>query len=94
MLDQYRSRDIIGQISIPLLIVHGGADQVIPFEQGRTLYDLAKTPKRLVRMVGSNHATLTRDGLYDQIWTFLNLPLSASTAEAGHRAEVQVVSAP
>ncbi|QTC93282.1 alpha/beta hydrolase [Brevundimonas goettingensis] len=94
MLDQYRSRDIIDRVSIPLLIVHGSADEVIPFEQGRTLYDLAHTPRRLVKMVGSNHATLTRDGLYDQIWTFLNLPLPASTAEAGHRVAVEVESAP
>ena len=94
MLDQYRSRDIIDRVSMPLLIVHGSADQVIPFEQGRTLYDLARTPRRLVKMVGSHHASLTRDGLYDQIWTFLNLPLPASTAEAGHRAAVEVASAP
>jgi pimeloyl-ACP methyl ester carboxylesterase len=93
MLDQYRSRDIIDRVTIPLLIVHGSADEVIPFEQGQTLYGLAKTPKRLVRMIGSSHATLTRDGLYDQIWSFLNLPLPASTAEAGHRAAVEVVSA-
>lgn len=66
----------------------------IPFEQGLTLYALAHALKRLVKMFGSNHASLTRDGLYDQIWTFLNLPLPASTAEAGHRASVEVMSAP
>lgn len=94
MLDQYRSRDIIDRVTLPLLIVHGGSDEVVPFEQGRTLYNLAKAPKRLVKMVGSNHATLTRDGLYDQVWRFLDLPLSASTAEAGHKAAVEVANAP
>jgi pimeloyl-ACP methyl ester carboxylesterase len=94
MLDQYRSRDIIDRVAIPLLIVHGSADEVIPFAQGRTLYDLAKTPKRLVKMVGSNHATLPRDGLYDPVWRFLDLPLPASTAEAGHQVAVEITQTP
>lgn len=89
MLDQYRSRDIIHRVAIPLLIVHGEDDVVIPFSQGRALFDLARSPKWLVRMVGSNHSTLTRDGLYDQVWRFLNLP-EADTAQAGHRAAVVV----
>jgi pimeloyl-ACP methyl ester carboxylesterase len=92
MLDQYRSRDIIDRVSIPLLIVHGSADEVIPFGQGRTLYDLAHAPKRLVKMVGSNHATLTRDGLYDQVWRFLDLPLATTTAEAGHHVKAIVTA--
>lgn len=89
MLDQYRSRDIIGRVSVPLLIVHGDGDVVIPLSQGRALYDLARSPKRFVRMVGSNHSTLTRDGLYDQIWRFLDLSPSDS-AQSGHRAQVVI----
>lgn len=89
MLDQYRSRDIIDRVHMPLLIVHGEGDVVIPVAQGRTLYALANAPKRFVGMQGSNHSTLPRDGLYDHIWRFLDLP-AADTAAAGHRAEVTV----
>ncbi|RZJ00062.1 MAG: alpha/beta hydrolase [Brevundimonas sp.] len=89
MLDQYRSRDIIDRVRCPILIVHGTGDMVIPVAQGRTLYDLARAPKRFVRMIGSNHATLTRDGLYDHVWRFLGLP-PADTADEGRRAEVIV----
>lgn len=88
MLDQYRSKDLIARVRSPVLIVHGDGDVVIPFAQGRALYDLAPPPKRLVRMVGSNHNTLPRDGLYDHIWRFLGLP-EASPA-AGDRAEAVV----
>jgi fermentation-respiration switch protein FrsA (DUF1100 family) len=91
MLDQYRSRYIIDRVTQPLLIVHGDGDQVIPVSQGRRLFDLARSPKRFVRMIGSNHATLTRDGLYDHIWRFLDLP-EADTAVPGHRAKVEVTT--
>ena len=80
MLDQYRSKDRIGQLRMPLLILHGDADGVVPFTQGQALFKLAPSPKIFVRMVGSDHNTLTRDGAYDHVWRFLGLPLEGSTA--------------
>jgi fermentation-respiration switch protein FrsA (DUF1100 family) len=71
MRDQFRSRDWIGDVRMPVLIGHGDADSVIPFEQGRHLFELANEPKRFVRMPGSDHVTLTRDGFYEHIWAFL-----------------------
>lgn len=71
MRDQFRSRDWIGQVRMPVLIAHGDADSVIPFEQGERLFALANEPKTFVRMSGSDHVTLTRDGLYDHVWRFL-----------------------
>ena len=88
MLDQYRSKDRIGQARMPLLIVHGDADGVVPFAQGQALFKLARPPKTFVRMVGSDHNTLTRDGEYDHVWRFLELPLEGSTA---HGAPVRAV---
>lgn len=36
------------------------------------LFALAPDPKALARMEGSDHATLTRDGLYERhVWPFL-----------------------
>ncbi len=69
--DSYRSRDWIGNVNMPVLIVHGDADTVIPFAQGQRLFELAREPKQFVRMRGSDHATLVRDGIYSQIWDFL-----------------------
>lgn len=45
MKDQFRTRDHIGAIGAPLLILHGEADRVIPAGHGRRLYDLAVEPK-------------------------------------------------
>lgn len=92
MLDQYRSRDIIDQVDAPVLVIHGDADEVIPFEQGWALYRMAQAPKAFVRMVGSNHSTLVRDGAYDHVWRFLNLPPGPPTAADGHRARAATVS--
>ena len=93
MLDQYRSRDIIGEVEEPVLIIHGDADEVIPFEQGWALYRMARPPKVFVRMAGSNHSTLTRDGGYDHIWRFLDLPPRPTSAGEGHQARSVMVSA-
>jgi len=69
--DGFRSRERIGQVHMPVLIVHGDADTVVPFEQGERLYALANDPKQFVRMQGSDHATLVRDGIYPHIAAFL-----------------------
>lgn len=39
----------------PLLQSHGDADQVIPYEQGRRLFDAAPGPKRFVTIPGGGH---------------------------------------
>lgn len=69
--DRFASREIIGRVHMPVLIAHGDADSVIPFAQGQRLFALANAPKVFVRMPGSDHATLVRDGIYDHIWPFL-----------------------
>ena len=92
MLDQYRSRDIIDRIDAPVLVIHGDADEVIPFEQGWALYRMARPPKAFVRMVGSNHSTLVRDGAYDHIWRFLDLPPGPPSAAEGHQGRSAMVA--
>lgn len=72
MRDAFRSRDWIGKVHMPVLIAHGDSDGVIPFSHGERMFALANEPKTFVRMPGSDHATLTRDGLYDHIWRFLD----------------------
>ncbi len=71
MVDQFRSRDLIGKVKVPVLIAHGDRDRVIPFAHGERLYALARAPKVFERFSGSDHNTLVRDGLYDRIKPFL-----------------------
>lgn len=91
MKDQYRSADIIDQVNMPILILHGDADEVIPYDLGRTLYDRAPAPKQFIRMIGSNHNTLVRDGAYDHIWRFLDMAPVHPSAAPGHQARVEIL---
>jgi len=73
MEDRLMSRNWIGRVHMPVLIVHGERDHTIPFDMGQTLFRLANPPKRFVAMPESDHNTLVRDGLYLHVWRFLGL---------------------
>lgn len=72
MRDPFLSREKIARVHMPVLIAHGTRDTIIPFAQGKALYARTRQPKRFVAMTGSDHSTLTRDGLYPHIWRFLD----------------------
>ena len=72
MRDQFLTRERIGKVRMPVLMAHGTRDSVIPYTHVERLFMLAPEPKILARMIGSDHATLVRDGIYEQhIWPFL-----------------------
>ncbi|HEY7518180.1 MAG TPA: alpha/beta hydrolase [Methylomirabilota bacterium] len=48
----------IGRLRAPLLVIHGEADEVVPFAQGRALFDAAPEPKTFVTLRGSRHYDL------------------------------------
>jgi fermentation-respiration switch protein FrsA (DUF1100 family) len=73
MRDRYPSRDRIGGVRAPVLIVHGDRDAVIPFSDGQALFAAARQPKAFVRIPGGGHNDLVGSGLYDHVWPFLGL---------------------
>jgi len=42
----------------PLLVIHGDADEVVPFAQGEQVYAAAKSPKEFYAIVGGGHNNL------------------------------------
>ncbi len=58
MKDQFRSRDHIGLVRAPLLILHGEADRVIPAGFGRRLFDAARDPKTFLSLGPVGHEAL------------------------------------
>jgi hypothetical protein len=58
MKDQFRSDLRIRNVTVPVLIVHGDRDTVIPIESGERLYSLAQDPKRFLRVAGAGHEDL------------------------------------
>lgn len=55
MKDQFRSRDFIAGVKVPLLIQHGSRDRVIPLTQGQALFGMANEPKDLVIIPDAGH---------------------------------------
>lgn len=56
--DSYQSVEYIEKIDMPLLVMHGDKDVVIPVELGRKLIDRAIDPKKLVVIEGAGHNNL------------------------------------
>lgn len=52
--------DKLGRLELPVLIVHGANDTVVPPEMARRLYDAARGPKRLVMVEGAAHSWVLR----------------------------------
>ncbi len=53
--DKYRSDLRIGEISEPLLVLHGEMDELIPHSQGKALFDLHRGDKKFVLIKTGRH---------------------------------------
>jgi fermentation-respiration switch protein FrsA (DUF1100 family) len=53
--DKFSNADKIGRVRSPVLIMHGEADEIVPFWHGRRLFDMAPDPKMLVAVPGAHH---------------------------------------
>ncbi|MCC7348679.1 MAG: alpha/beta hydrolase [Variibacter sp.] len=71
MKDQFLSRERIGQVRAPVLILHGELDRVIPIRFAERLYDLVQSPKRFVRFPRGTHVDLDSQGAQEAIRAFL-----------------------
>ncbi len=70
--DRYSAKNHIAAISpIPLLIIHGTADEVVPYSHATRLFSAAKEPKQLITVEGGDHigAMMHKEGLYRDVLT-------------------------
>ena len=60
VLGSYRfdQEGLIGRVEAPILIVHGTADEVVPFSHGRRLHEAARAPKTFAAIEGGGHNDL------------------------------------
>lgn len=52
---RFEAGERIGSLKMPVLVVHGSADSLIPPALGRALYEKAPEPKRFVLVDGGSH---------------------------------------
>jgi fermentation-respiration switch protein FrsA (DUF1100 family) len=53
--DRYPVEDRMASLRVPLLVVLGTADSIVPPSLSRRIFDAAQAPKQLVEMEGLNH---------------------------------------
>ena len=87
MRDQFRSVDRIGDIKVPLLVMHGEEDSVIPIALSELLFKAANEPKRYLRLPGVDHVSILESGGIGAVRTFLSEVEAKLPAQAGASAE-------
>lgn len=70
--DAFRSDQRIGRIKVPLLVLHGERDPIVPIVFGEKLFQLANEPKQMVRFPLAAHVDLDDHGAADAVKAFLN----------------------
>jgi fermentation-respiration switch protein FrsA (DUF1100 family) len=71
---RYDSRAKIPTLACPLLVLHGQEDEIVPFAQGRRLFDAAPEPKTFcpIPLAGHNDVVARGGERYVDAWrTFL-----------------------
>ncbi len=79
MKDKFQSKPLIDKIGIPLLIVHGEEDRVIPIAQGKDLFAAANEPKQLIVVPDVGHNMPLSSSLLGQIQVFIAGSIKAQT---------------
>jgi len=69
--DKYDNLKKIKKIDVPLLIIHGKNDQVIPFEQSEKLFKTAVTIKIFARKESGRHENLYDHGAFNDVDKFI-----------------------
>ncbi len=72
--DAYSPENYIEKISpIPMIIIHGNEDDVVPFENGKEIFRLAKDPKQFWEIKGGGHVDWMKLGTAKNAKMFLKL---------------------
>jgi uncharacterized protein len=69
--DRYENDKKIKNIDIPLLVMHGEKDQIIPFKMGKKIYELANQPKYSYFTKYDNHMMEYDEKLVFALSTFI-----------------------
>ena len=67
MRDQFRSDLAIHRVHMPVLMVHGEKDDVIPIESAKRLFELANEPKTFFSVPDGGHQVLELAGVFPRV---------------------------
>lgn len=73
MRNRFDSMSLISKITMPTLVLHGDADRIVPYRQGRSLFEAsAASEKQFETFPGGSHIDLFERGGSDRIMRFLD----------------------
>jgi uncharacterized protein len=79
----------IASVRVPVLVIHGDADEIVPFSQGHTVFAAGREPKRFWRIAGAGHNDLLYVAGADYVAHlhsfYESLPESAALSDAAPR---------
>jgi fermentation-respiration switch protein FrsA (DUF1100 family) len=58
MKDKFDSSAFIAKVKVPLLIIHGDVDGIVPLSEGETLFAAANEPKQMIVIAGGDHGSI------------------------------------
>lgn len=87
LFDRFDSDKKIGQVSAPVLIIHGEVDNIIPIELAKTLFEAAKEPKTFIVLPEASHNDVYAHGAGDKITEWLQQQLQNVNVESQHDSD-------
>ncbi|MEM8573904.1 MAG: alpha/beta fold hydrolase [Pseudomonadota bacterium] len=69
--DTYNNEENIRSVRVPVLVLHGEQDSVIPVKMGRRLFRAANNPKRIKIFPGGRHVDQFENGGWEETKRFL-----------------------
>ena len=70
--DRFDNKNKIGRITVPLLVVHGERDDVIPVFMGRRIHALAPEPKQALFVPDAGHNDIFTREVVEAVLAFIN----------------------
>jgi uncharacterized protein len=71
MRNQFNSLSKLSRCKQPIFIAHGDADTLVPYSQGKRLYEAAPGPKEFLTLPGADHNDQTPEVFYLALKKFL-----------------------
>ena len=59
---EYDTAEYLTRVSCPVLIVHSRDDEIMPFDQGWQLFEVAKVPKKFLEITGTHNEGFITSG--------------------------------
>lgn len=78
LIDRYESDRHIAKVKVPVLVLHGERDAVIPVSMGRAIHELSPEPKKIALFPHGGHVDLDEFGAVDVVTEWLDETLGLS----------------